>query len=265
VTAPSTAPRLFSILTPVYDTPAPYLEELARSLASQECDDFEWVVLDNGSADEETVSVLDRLGGRASTVLRRVSANVGIVRGMAECLRAARGAYVLPVDADDVLTPDALAVMAETIRREGRADLVYSDEDLLIDGVCRHPFARPDWDPVLNLCSSYVWHLTAFRSDLARTLGVYSDRAASHCHDWDTVMRFASAGRRIGAGTPGRSPTGRRRPPSHWTASDTFSGVTWPGAPCPTASTWPNSRSTAAHRSPGSSAAGSRPRRSTSW
>ena len=59
------------------------------------------------------------------------------------------------------------------------------------------PFSRPGFDPVLNLGVSYIWHLCAFRRERALALGVYSDHGAEFCHDWDTVVRFAEAGRPI--------------------------------------------------------------------
>ena len=72
--------------------------------------------------------------------------------------------------------------------------LVYSDEDHLVRGVPKAPYFRPDWDPVLNLCTSYVFHVCAFRRDRALELDVFGDSAVEWCHDWDTICRFWQAG-----------------------------------------------------------------------
>jgi hypothetical protein len=112
-------------------------------------------------------------------------------------LAAATGDYVVPVDADDLLTADALQVMAHAIHRHQRPALVYSDEDRLVVGIPSLPFLRPDWDPVLALGSSYIWHLCAIDRSAAIAHGVYTDPAANWCHDWDTVLRLAAAGEKI--------------------------------------------------------------------
>jgi len=122
--------------------------------------------------------------------------NAGILGAMRRCLaRAARG-FVVPLDADDVLEPDALEVLAAAIDRE-QADFVFSDEDHLTGERMHTPYARPGFDPVLNLESSYIWHLCAFSRDRALELGVYADERAEYCHDWDTVVRFSEAGLRL--------------------------------------------------------------------
>jgi hypothetical protein len=123
----------------------------------------------------------------------RHDVNVGIVQGLSLCLQHVTGEYVIPMDADDLLTRDALHVLAAEIRSH-RPDLIYSDEDTYRDGAVASPFFRPDFDPVLNAESSYVWHLCAFRREAALRLGVYSDTGAEYCHDWDTISRFAAAG-----------------------------------------------------------------------
>jgi len=63
----------------------------------------------------------------------------------------------------------------------------------LNDGQPRSRYARPGFDPILNIESSYIWHLSAFRRDRALALGAYTDSGPELCHDWDTSTRFARA------------------------------------------------------------------------
>jgi hypothetical protein len=123
-----------------------------------------------------------------------VPENLGIVGGVRACLERADGDYVVPLDADDLLTPDALAVLAREALARGRPAMLYSDEDLLVEGEPRSPYLRPDWDPALNLAGSYVWHLCAIARERALVTGLYSDRGAEYCHDWDTMFRIWGSG-----------------------------------------------------------------------
>ena len=155
---------------------------------------FEWIVFRDGPVSAGVQALLDRSGRREPRV-RVIEGETcrGIQDGFRVCLEAATCDGSVPIDADDVLEADALAVMASTIASRP-ADFVFSDEDHLVDGQLRSRYARPGFDPVLNIESSYIWHLSAFRRDRALALGAYTESGAELCHDWDTSTRFAQAG-----------------------------------------------------------------------
>ena len=56
------------------------------------------------------------------------------------------------------------------------------------------PTGAQTGDPVLNLASSYIWHLCCIRRDAALREGLYTDPGATWCHDWDTSFRIARSG-----------------------------------------------------------------------
>ena len=187
----------FSVLTSVYErTPPRLLELMSESLLRQRRPFDEWVLLANGPIPDEVERIVTRVASDPRIKLSRVPANVGIVRAMRRCLESSSAEYVVPVDADDLLEEDALEVLEAVLARTP-ADFAYSDEDILSDDGAQARYSRPDFDPVLNLETSYIWHVCAFRRERALKLGVYSDRGAEFCHDWDTVLRFAADGASI--------------------------------------------------------------------
>jgi hypothetical protein len=185
---------LLSLISTVYDTPPAYLRELADSLEAQTWRDYEWVLLDNGSRRSDTRAALAKIARDPRVKLLRAEPNVGILGGMRHVLEQATGRYVLPVDSDDYLFPDALAIMAAALQRNDYPPIAYSDEDKLRDGRHVDPFEKPGWDPVLFRNCCYIAHLCAIRRDDAMRLSVYTDRGAEGCHDWDTFLRFQRAG-----------------------------------------------------------------------
>jgi hypothetical protein len=186
---------LFSILTTVFDTDPSFLDALVESVLAQTWRDFEWVIVDNGSRHVRTRERLGRLKGESRVRLFRVERNLGIVGGMRFVLERATGKYVLPVDSDDYIFPDALATIASVIQRLASPPMLYSDEDKLLGGRHTDAFFKPDWDPVLLRNCCYVAHLCAVDRREALDLGAYTDRGAEGCHDWDTFLRFVRAGR----------------------------------------------------------------------
>ena len=187
-------PGRFGLLTTVYiGTDAPLFAETAACLFAQTQPFDSWTVLAHGPVSPALDQVLAGLGKDPRVRLLREPVNLGIMGGMRVCLDAATTEYVVPMDADDLLTPDALQVLSAEIDRTGAPALLYSDEDILVGGVAQAPYWRPDWDPVLNLSSSYIWHLCCIRRDAALAAGLYTDPGANFCHDWDTAFRLAAA------------------------------------------------------------------------
>lgn len=188
-------PGRFSLLTSVYErTPPALFRETAAAVFHQTAPGFEWVLLAHGPIPQELDATLIQTASDPRVKLLRLEQNLGIIGGVRYCLEAAQGEYVIPLDADDLLLPDALQVLEQAIVDRDSPAFLYSDEDFLVHGEPRSPYLRPDWDPVLNLTSSYIWHACAFRKDIAQELDVYTDADSNWCHDWDTVFRFANAG-----------------------------------------------------------------------
>ncbi len=185
----------FSFLTGVYEkTPPELFRETAAAVFAQTSQNFEWVLLAHGVISEELQRVISEVASDSRVCLIQLDENRGIIGGMRVCLENATGKYVIPLDADDLLFPDALQVCAQAIQEQGFPKFLYTDEDHYSNDKPRSPFQRPDWDPILNQSGSYIWHLCAFDREMAIRLGVYSDAGANYCHDWDTVFRFARAG-----------------------------------------------------------------------
>ena len=187
--------NLFSLLTPVYNTPPRYLRELAESVLAQDYPWFEWVLVDNGSTSPATRVLLRQLGFDRRVKLVRMTSNTGIIAGTRVALEHACGRYVLPVDHDDRLYPDALRIMACHLHDCGYPAAAYSDEDKLLPGGRPvRPFCKPDWDPLLLLNCCYVAHLAVIDRETALALDCYTDPSAEGCPDWDTFLRFTRAG-----------------------------------------------------------------------
>ncbi len=189
-------PGLLSVLTPVWNrSPVKYLKALANCLINQNPEGFcEWVILDNGCSSASLRSCLAELRTHKWVKLFRVETNIGIIGGLRYCLEHAHGRYVMPVDADDYLYPDALQVITSFVRRASYPPLLYTDEDKIIGTKLFEPYLKPDWDPVLLLNSAYIAHLGIIDREKALELNAYADSRAEGSPDWDLFIRFMVAG-----------------------------------------------------------------------
>ncbi|MDG2528795.1 glycosyltransferase [Caulobacter endophyticus] len=188
----------FSLLTTLYiGTDADLFAKTAEAVFAQRGARFEWIILAHGPISPKLRAKLAGLASDARVKISYLEANLGIIGGMRWVLERATSEYVVPLDGDDLLTADALAILGAAIEAQAeRPGLVYTDEDIIIGDARQAPYLRPGWDPVLDLENSWIWHACTFRRDLAMTLGVYADAASEYCHDWDTAYRFSRAGYR---------------------------------------------------------------------
>lgn len=96
----------FSVIVPVYNA-ADFMRACLDSVAGQTFQDWECLCVDDGSADD-SADILDEYAARDARfhVIRQPHCGVGPARNAA--LDLAAGDYLVFVDADDVLEPDAL-------------------------------------------------------------------------------------------------------------------------------------------------------------
>lgn len=97
-----------SVVIPVYDG-ARYLAEAVESVLAQTFGDWELVAVDDGSGDDSPAILADYAAADSRIRVLRNETNLGISATLNRGWRAARGAYIARLDADDVALPDRFA------------------------------------------------------------------------------------------------------------------------------------------------------------
>ena len=187
-----------SILMPVYNTPADILDAAIQSVLSQSSATWELCICDDCSTSPETLAVLDRYRGLDWRIkITRSATNMHIAGATNLALQFATGQFVAFLDHDDVLAPDAIASVQETLRADKEIDLVYTDEDKIeTDGRLGDPYLKPDWSPEYLYSVMYVLHFTVIRKALVLELGGLRE-AYSGAQDYDLVLRASDRSRRV--------------------------------------------------------------------
>jgi GT2 family glycosyltransferase len=195
---PGTESPKFSIAVPVYNVEAELIRKCVASVAAQTHPNWELILYDDGSTNAATLAVLEEF--RASDPRIKVwfsNENRGIATATNAAIGLSSGSFVAFLDNDDELTPDALAEMAQAIRANPDADLLYSDEDKLdeTENYCDHYF-KPDWSPEHLESVMYLLHLMVIRRSLLLDIGGLRDRF-SGAQDYDLALRASRTARRI--------------------------------------------------------------------
>ena len=98
----------FSIIVPVYNTAAEYLRMCIESLRTQSFSDTEILIVDDGSG-ADCAKMCDSLAAGYENIRVIHQKNSGISEARNAGIRAATGEWILFVDSDDWIEPDACA------------------------------------------------------------------------------------------------------------------------------------------------------------
>jgi O-antigen biosynthesis protein len=179
----------FSIVMPVHNTDPRWLRAAVESVRRQPYPHWELCLADDGSTRPETLQVLHELSNDSRIRLVRLPESGGISAASNAALGLASGDFVVLLDHDDEMAPQALFEIARRLNEVPHADVIYSDEDKLdASGTRCDPCFKPDWSPELFLSYMYVCHLLVLRRSIVQAIGGFrSDYDGAQ--DYDLVLR----------------------------------------------------------------------------
>lgn len=188
---------LISIITPTFNTPAGRLEDAINSVLAQAYENWELVMVDDGSTDSELLTVLPALAAQDPRItLKKLGKHEGISAASNHGIAASHGEWIAFLDHDDLIEPDALFQIVNFLQTHPDADLIYSDEDKLGHDGFEAPLFKPDWSPDLLLSHNYIGHLTTIRRDVVEKIGGFRSRFDS-AQDYDLFFRVIEQTSRI--------------------------------------------------------------------
>ncbi len=188
---------LISIITPVFNTPRNWLSEAIDSVIHQAYENWELLLIDDGSTLAETVDFLTTVERRdPRIVLVRRDSTGGISAASNSGLERARGEWVGLLDHDDILEPDALFEVVKYLQANPETDLIFSDEDKITEEGLAAPQFKPDWSPDFLLSYNYLCHFTTVRREIVEKAGRFRPEFDG-AQDYDLFLRVSELTTRI--------------------------------------------------------------------
>ena len=177
-TADSCGLPTISILTPLYNTPEPYLREFLDSFVDQTAPNGQLCLADASDAEHDTVKrIVEEYQAKNQRIVYKKIENKGIAANTNAAASLATGDYLALADHDDILAPHAMYTMGKAIlqlRERGEpGGFLYSDEALFSKSIQRPIVAhfKPDYAPDYLLCCNYICHLAVFQKALWDAVG----------------------------------------------------------------------------------------------
>ena len=189
---------LFSFVIPVYNVLENQLRECIDSVLNQTFDNFEIILADDKSTWESVPKVLSEYEKNEKITVIYREENGHISRCTNTAIEAAKGEYIVFMDCDDVISPNALYEFTKAVNKDKTTDFIYSDEDKLSDdGKERHfPHFKPDWSPDTFMSHMYTSHLSAYRRSIVNEIGGLRV-GFEGAQDYDFTIRFTEKTNRV--------------------------------------------------------------------
>ncbi len=199
---------MISVVIPVYNVEK-YIKACLTSVLAQKYRSFELIVVDDGSPDG-SMQIAENVLSEASDIPYRIihTENRGVSGARNTGLRAARGEYIVMVDADDVLADDFLSDYARMIRDEGASD-IYSSSFTVVTANGATPSTQREEgaDPVrfapeeaqrvfFNRSVKFLLPTLLFRKDFLTENALLFDEAVRYSEDVQFIWRCLAYNRK---------------------------------------------------------------------
>jgi len=180
-----------SVVIPCYNY-AHYLGEAVQSVLAQTYQELEIIIVNDGSTDN-TIGVADkiiaahphiriRLINQANSGQPAASRNKGISE--------AKGKYILPLDADDMIDPTMVQKMMDILDRNDTVDIVYCDT--IRFGDVNNSYHTKEWNLQRLASVNTMNYCALFRRKVWDDIGGY--RLDCGYEDWDFWISAAEKG-----------------------------------------------------------------------
>lgn len=175
-----------SVVIPCFNSGAT-IRQTVDSVQAQTWRDTEIVVVDDGSTDAATIAVLDSLTG-----VRLVrQGNAGLPAARNAGFKVATGEYVLPLDADDWLEPEAIAQLVSALQEAPEASFAYSH--LWLEGEAKGVLAK-SYNYFEQLFLNQMPYSILMRRSLWQDIGGYDETMRRGYEDWEFNIRLGTHG-----------------------------------------------------------------------
>ncbi len=183
---------LVTVVIPCYNH-GKFIKESIDSVLAQTYADFEIVVVNDGSTDPLTTTLLGDFQREKTTVVH--TANQGLAEARNTGIRRARGRYILPLDADDRIAPAYLEQAVAILEADPEVGIVYCRAQLFGAADCE--WQLPEYSLEAMLFDNIIFCSALFRREDWQLSGGYDPGMIYGWEDYEFWLGLLERGRRV--------------------------------------------------------------------
>lgn len=181
---------IISIIIPCFNHGL-YIEDTLKSLYCQTYQDYEIILVNDGSTDTNTLEVLKRLKGREKLTIYNQE-NKGVVAAKNFGVEMSSGEYILPLDADDLINESYLEEALKTITLFPDIKIVYPEVEFF--GKKEGVWELPPYSFEKLLEVNMIVNTSLFRKKDFLQAGGYHPNMSGGYEDWDLWISMLKNG-----------------------------------------------------------------------
>jgi len=181
---------LISVVIPCYNH-GEYIDEAIQSVEEYTRNDYEIIIVNDGSNDELTVERLKELKNSGYHII--FQENQGLAKSRNNAIRVAKGKYILPLDADNKITPQLIEESVSVLENSPEIAIVYSDRREF--GGRNRIVQVEEFSFLKMLRNNYIDACAVYRKSVWTELGGYDENLPILGYeDWDFWLRAGKQG-----------------------------------------------------------------------
>lgn len=185
-----------SVLMPVYNGEK-FLREAIDSILNQTYQDFEFIIINDGSTDSTEEIILSYDDARIVYVKNEV--NLRLIKTLNKGIDIAKGKYIARMDADDVSLPNRLEEQVKAFLVDSDIDILQPRSILLDEkGKVGHLYLFSVGAEAIRYIIPFTNLVThpaiMIKADILKSYKYRDEEIALHIEDWDLWMRLLNDG-----------------------------------------------------------------------
>jgi len=182
---------LVSIVIPCYNQ-GKYLEETVQSVLASTYKPLEIIIVNDGSKDD-SLTIAQRLAEKHSEIKVMDLENGGVAKARNTGIRAAKGTYILPLDGDDLISPEYLEKGVETLRCNSNVKVVYC-QAVKFNESGQKPWNLKPFSRNQLARDNMIFVAALFRKSDFLDIGGFSEDMSMGREDWEFWIKMLKNG-----------------------------------------------------------------------
>jgi glycosyltransferase involved in cell wall biosynthesis len=166
-----------------------FLKETIESALNQSYDNFEILIIDDGSTDNSRQTIEEFQHPRITTIFKE---NEGVIKTRNRAIQEAKGKYIVQLDGDDILGKDFLKKTIPEIENNPSVGLVYCSTKLF--GAKNEIWELGEYSIEKQLTTNQIVITALFKKDDYLKTNGYNQNFSEGLEDWDFWLSLIELG-----------------------------------------------------------------------
>lgn len=181
-----------SIIIPCFNH-GQFIHDAIDSVLCQTHDNFEIIVVNDGSTEQHTTDILKKINHPKIKVIH--TPNQGLASARNNGIREAQSEIILPLDSDDKISPTYIEKALPVLRKDPTIGIIYCQAKLF--GEKHGKWYLPTFSEAEALLRNLIFHCAFFRRCDWEAIKGYNPNMVYGWEDWDFWISIVSLGRRV--------------------------------------------------------------------